>query len=81
MASQPEQKRTHTPTTSSSLAVERLQRILLPKLGEPRDVRSLYLVEPETNAGRVQAHSRTSATIPAGDEVSFETYFLSLIHI
>lgn len=75
MASQPEQKRTHTPTTSSSLAVERLQRILLPKLGEPRDVRSLYLVEPETNAGRVQAHSRTSATIPAGDEVSFETYF------
>ncbi|OFT68736.1 glycosyl transferase [Corynebacterium sp. HMSC14B06] len=75
MASQPEQKRTHTPTKSSSLAVERLQRILLPKLGEPRDVRSLYLVEPETNAGRVQAHSRTSATIPAGDEVSFETYF------
>lgn len=75
MASQPEQKRTHTPTTSSSLAVERLQRILLPKLGEPRDVRSLYLVEPGTNAGRVQAHSRTSATIPAGDEVSFETYF------
>ena len=75
MASQPEQKRTHTPTTSSSRAVERLQRILLPKLGEPRDVRSLYLVEPETNAGRVQAHSRTSATIPAGDEVSFETYF------
>ena len=75
MASQPEQKRTHTPTTSSSLAVERLQRILLPKLGEPRDVRSLYLVEPEINAGRVQAHSRTSATIPAGDEVSFETYF------
>lgn len=75
MASQPEQKRTHTPTTSSSRAVERLQRILLPKLGEPRDVRSLYLVEPGTNAGRVQAHSRTSATIPAGDEVSFETYF------
>ncbi|MBS5166690.1 MAG: glycosyltransferase [Corynebacterium sp.] len=52
-----------------------MQRILLPKLGEPRDVRSLYLVEPETNVGRVQAHSRTSATIPAGDEVSFETYF------
>ncbi|MDO5029951.1 MAG: glycosyltransferase [Corynebacterium sp.] len=75
MASQPEQKRTKNPTTSSSLAVERLQRILLPKLGEPRDVRSLYLVEPETNTGRVQAHSRTSASIPAGDEVSFETYF------
>ena len=63
------------PAKVSSLAVERLQRILLPKLGEPRDVRSLYLVEPETNAGRVQAHSRTSASIPAGDEVSFETYF------
>lgn len=70
MASRPEEKR-----SASSLAVERLQRILLPKLGEPRDVRSLYLVEPETNVGRVQAHSRTSASIPAGDEVSFETYF------
>lgn len=75
MAEQPEQQRRENPTTSSSLAVERLQRILLPKLGEPRDVRSLYLVEPDTNVGRVQAHSRTSATIPAGDEVSFETYF------
>ncbi len=63
------------PAKTPSLAVERLARILLPKLGEPRDVRSLYLVEPETNVGRVQAHSRTSATIPAGDEVSFETYF------
>ncbi|WP_448852610.1 glycosyltransferase [Corynebacterium sp. 335C] len=59
-------------------AVERLQRVLLPKLGEPRDVRSLYLVEPETNAGRVQATSRTSARFPAGDEVSFETYFNAL---
>ncbi len=65
-------------TSDASRAVERLQRVLLPKLGEPRDVRSLYLVEPEGNAGRVRATSRTSALIPAGDEVSFETYFNAL---
>nr|WP_255549608.1 glycosyltransferase [Corynebacterium sp. TAE3-ERU12] len=52
-----------------------MQRILLPKLGEPRDVRSLYLVEPDTNTARVRVTSRTSAEIAAGDEVSFETYF------
>ncbi len=57
------------------LSVERLQRVILPKLGEPRDVRSLYVVEPDTNPGRVQAKSRTSAVIPAGSEVSFESYF------
>ncbi|WP_034647227.1 glycosyltransferase [Corynebacterium sputi] len=62
--------------TGTDSAVEnRLQRILLPKAGEPRDVRSLYLVEPETNEGRVRATSRTTAVIPSGDEVSFETYF------
>ncbi|MEJ6020194.1 glycosyltransferase [Corynebacterium sp. H113] len=65
-------------STSGSMAVERLQRIILPKLGEPRDVRSLYLVEPDTNPGRVKALSRTSAHIPAGSEVSFESYFNAL---
>lgn len=59
-----------------SRAVERLQRILLPKLGEPRDVRSLYLVEPE--GVRARATSRTSAQLPAGAEVSFESYFNAL---
>ena len=64
-----------TDVQNGSLAVERLQRILLPKQGEPRDVRSLYLVEPDTNSVRVSAPTRTTATVTAGDEVSFETYF------
>ena len=63
-------------------AVERLQRVLLPRRGEPKDVRSLYLLEE----GGCRWSDRFSLTIPAGEEVSFETYFgafpaLSLIHI
>src|SRR5699024_4880818 len=54
----------------------RLARIILPKRGEPRDVRSLYIVENEsTTTGRVTALSRTECRIPAGAEISFETYF------
>lgn len=53
----------------------RLQRILLPAPGEPADVRSLYLLEPEPGRGRVRATSRTSAVLPEGAEVGFETYF------
>ncbi|MEY8565604.1 glycosyltransferase [Corynebacterium sp.] len=53
----------------------RLARVILPKRGEPRDVRSLYIVENEQTPGRVTALSRTSARIPAGEEVSFESYF------
>ena len=30
----------------------RLARIILPKRGEPRDVRSLYIVENESKIGR-----------------------------
>lgn len=54
----------------------RLARVILPKRGEPRDVRSLYIVEDEqSTAGRVTALSRTSCTIPGGTEISFESYF------
>ncbi|MBC2681449.1 glycosyltransferase [Corynebacterium anserum] len=53
----------------------RLARIILPQRGEPRDVRSLYIVENESTPGRVTALSRTECIIPAGTEVSFETYF------
>lgn len=53
-----------------------LARIILPKRGEPRDVRALYIVENEaTTPGRVTALSRTEAVIPAGGEISFESYF------
>lgn len=53
-----------------------LARIILPKRGEPRDVRSLYIVENEqATPGRVTALSRTEAQIPAGTEISFASYF------
>ena len=52
-------------------AVERLQRVLLPRRGEPKDVRSLYFLEE----GGCRWSDRFSLTIPAGEEVSFETYF------
>lgn len=61
--------------SSETFDPRRLARVILPKRGEPRDVRSLYIVENETAPGRVTALSRTSASIPAGTEVSFETYF------
>ncbi|WP_305093402.1 glycosyltransferase [Prescottella sp. R16] len=52
-----------------------LQRILLPRPGEPLDVRSLYTDESPTNSRRVHATSRTSATIGVESEVSFCSYF------
>ena len=60
---------------AKSRAVERLQRVILPRRGEPHDVRSLYMVESKANKSRAVLHSRTEATFPAGAEVSFETYF------
>ena len=80
------------PSNAKSL----LQRVILPRAGEPLDVRSLYLVEDERNARRAHAPSRTSVLLGAESQVSFETYFnafaasywrrwsildLSLIHI
>ncbi len=62
--------------TNDEFDATRLARILLPKRGEPRNVRSLYFVENEaTTPGRVNAVSRTEAILPAGSETSFETYF------
>nr|WP_256478112.1 glycosyltransferase [Corynebacterium stercoris] len=48
---------------------------MMPKKGEPRDVRMLYLIEPEFNKQRLTWSDRTSFAVPAGNEVSFETYF------
>ena len=65
-------------TANNSAARETLepvQRILLPKRGEPVDVRMLYLIESEQNRERLSWSGRTSVTIPAGEEASFETYF------
>ncbi|OZE89610.1 glycosyl transferase [Rhodococcoides fascians] len=52
-----------------------LQRVLLPRSGEPLDVRTLYLEEATTNAKRAHSLSRTSLNIGAESEVSFCTYF------
>src|SRR5947209_19239452 len=56
-------------------AVCLLSRIILPRPGEPLDVRKLYLEESTTNARRAHATSRTSLQIGAESEVSFATYF------
>ena len=58
-----------------SKAIEQLQRVLLPKRGEPHDVRTLYLLEADRNDARASWTDRTSVTIPSGCEVSFQTYF------
>ncbi|QGU05722.1 Galactofuranosyl transferase GlfT2 [Corynebacterium comes] len=54
---------------------EMLQRILLPRKGEPHDVRMLYLIEAEQNKERLTWADRVTVTVPAGAEVSFQTYF------
>ncbi|MCG7251175.1 glycosyltransferase [Corynebacterium pseudodiphtheriticum] len=54
---------------------EALQRILLPKRGEPFDVCMLYLIESTQNKERLSWNTRTDVTVPAGAEASFETYF------
>ncbi len=52
-----------------------LQRVIFPRAGEPLDVRSLYLLESDSNNRRAHAPSRTSVLLGAESEVSFETYF------
>ncbi|GAA4484246.1 galactofuranosyl transferase GlfT2 [Rhodococcus olei] len=52
-----------------------LQRVILPRAGEPLDVRTLYLEESPTNARRAHALSRTSLALGAESEVSMCSYF------
>ncbi|BBZ11497.1 glycosyltransferase [Mycobacterium branderi] len=59
----------------SDTAVSLLARVILPRPGEPLDVRKLYLEESITNARRAHATTRTSLQIGAESEVSFATYF------
>jgi galactofuranosylgalactofuranosylrhamnosyl-N-acetylglucosaminyl-diphospho-decaprenol beta-1,5/1,6-galactofuranosyltransferase len=56
-------------------AVSLLSRIILPRPGEPLDVRKLYIEESDTNARRAHAPTRTTLEIGAESEVSFATYF------
>ena len=55
-------------------AVHLLQRVLMPRPADQLKVRSLYLDE-ENAAERVRQDGRYAATITAGSEVSFATYF------
>jgi galactofuranosylgalactofuranosylrhamnosyl-N-acetylglucosaminyl-diphospho-decaprenol beta-1,5/1,6-galactofuranosyltransferase len=59
----------------TSKATNLLQRVILPRAGEPLDVRSLYLIESASNSRRAHAPTRTSVLLGAESEVSFETYF------
>src|ERR1700755_207959 len=60
-----------------SKAVSLLSRIILPRPGEPLDVRKLYVEESDTNSRRAHAETRTTLQIGAESEVSFSTYFTS----
>src|SRR5689334_23881639 len=60
---------------AESKAVSLLSRVILPRPGEPLDVRKLYIEESDTNARRAHAPSRTTLEIGAESEVSFATYF------
>jgi galactofuranosylgalactofuranosylrhamnosyl-N-acetylglucosaminyl-diphospho-decaprenol beta-1,5/1,6-galactofuranosyltransferase len=58
---------------ASGKAVTLLQRVILPRPGDPLKVRSLYVDEDTTK--RVKSATRSDATVAAGNEVSFATYF------
>jgi galactofuranosylgalactofuranosylrhamnosyl-N-acetylglucosaminyl-diphospho-decaprenol beta-1,5/1,6-galactofuranosyltransferase len=58
-----------------SRATSLLSRVILPRPGEPLDVRKLYIEESDTNARRAHAPTRTTLEIGAESEVSFATYF------
>src|SRR5881397_1224950 len=64
--------------STESKAVSLLARVILPRPGEPLDVRKLYIEESETNARRAHAPTRTTLEIGAESEVSFATYFNAL---
>ncbi len=62
-------------TTATSQAVSLLQRIILPRAGDPLDLRALYLDEDQTNRKRSRPVSRTELELPGESEISFATYF------
>jgi galactofuranosylgalactofuranosylrhamnosyl-N-acetylglucosaminyl-diphospho-decaprenol beta-1,5/1,6-galactofuranosyltransferase len=61
--------------SAESKAISLLSRIILPRPGEPLDVRKLYIEESDTNARRAHAPTRTTLEIGTESEVSFATYF------
>jgi galactofuranosylgalactofuranosylrhamnosyl-N-acetylglucosaminyl-diphospho-decaprenol beta-1,5/1,6-galactofuranosyltransferase len=61
--------------SKDSRAVSLLSRVILPRPGEPLDVRKLYIEESDTNARRAHPPTRTTLEIGTESEVSFATYF------
>ena len=59
----------------SGKAVSLLARVILPRPGEPLDVRKLYLEESTKNSRRAHATNRTTLQMGGESEVSFATYF------
>ena len=57
------QQKVRAVETSKTLAVDTLQRVLMPKKGEPHDVRMLYLIEQEHNKQRLRWSDRTSLSL------------------
>ncbi len=64
-----------TSPVATAQAISLLQRVILPRTGDPLDLRSLYLDEDQTNRKRSRATSRTALELPPESEVSFATYF------
>ncbi|SFL92674.1 glycosyltransferase [Geodermatophilus ruber] len=60
---------------ATAKAVTLLQRVILPRSGDPLKVRSLYVDESAAGTRRVKARTRSEASVAAGNEVSFATYF------
>src|SRR3954451_15254517 len=58
---------------ASGKAVTLLQRVILPRPGDPLKVRSLYV--DEEKGRRVKSATRSDATVADGAEASFATYF------
>src|SRR6201996_241954 len=62
-------------TQQSSNAVSLLARVILPRPGEPLDVRKLYLEESTNNCRRAHASNRTSLQVGAETEAAFDAHF------
>lgn len=63
--------------TAGVLPAQRiLQRVVMPRMDDPLEVRPLYLDEPETLTGRrADVPSRRVVSIPPSIQLSFATYF------
>lgn len=64
-------------TGASAVPANRvLQRVIMPRVDDPLEVRPLYLDEPRTTTGRTaEVVSRRSLTVPDASRVSFASYF------